>query len=127
MNLFFEPSTRTRTSFEVAEKRLSADTLSIAVAHLDFEKPLVELEQRIRELRVYGVRDAGFDGELRRLERAADLAGQVHGQHGLSPLGGADLGLLRAIAGAAPRNRGRRRCCRRAPAPTDPAPRTRAL
>src|SRR5262249_40240562 len=26
------PSTRTRTSFEVAEKRLSADTLSIAVA-----------------------------------------------------------------------------------------------
>jgi aspartate carbamoyltransferase catalytic subunit len=32
VNLFFEPSTRTRTSFEVAEKRLSADTLSIAVA-----------------------------------------------------------------------------------------------
>jgi aspartate carbamoyltransferase catalytic subunit len=30
INLFFEPSTRTRTSFEVAEKRLSADTLSIA-------------------------------------------------------------------------------------------------
>ena len=32
VNLFFEPSTRTRTSFEVAEKRLSADTLSLAVA-----------------------------------------------------------------------------------------------
>ncbi len=32
VNLFYEPSTRTRTSFEVAEKRLSADTLSIAVA-----------------------------------------------------------------------------------------------
>ena len=32
VNLFFEPSTRTRTSFEVAEKRLSADTLSIAAA-----------------------------------------------------------------------------------------------
>jgi aspartate carbamoyltransferase catalytic subunit len=32
VNLFFEPSTRTRTSFEVAEKRLSADTLSIAIA-----------------------------------------------------------------------------------------------
>jgi aspartate carbamoyltransferase catalytic subunit len=32
VNLFFEPSTRTRMSFEVAEKRLSADTLSIAVA-----------------------------------------------------------------------------------------------
>src|SRR6187397_838604 len=32
INLFFEPSTRTRTSFEVAEKRLSADTLNVAIA-----------------------------------------------------------------------------------------------
>jgi len=32
VNLFFEASTRTRTSFEIAEKRLSADTLSIATA-----------------------------------------------------------------------------------------------
>src|SRR5262245_12322982 len=32
VNLFFEPSTRTRTSFEIAEKRLSADTLNIAMA-----------------------------------------------------------------------------------------------
>jgi len=32
VNLFFEPSTRTRTSFEIAEKRLSADTLNIASA-----------------------------------------------------------------------------------------------
>ena len=32
VNLFYEPSTRTRTSFEIAEKRLSADTLNIAVA-----------------------------------------------------------------------------------------------
>jgi aspartate carbamoyltransferase catalytic subunit len=32
VNHFFEPSTRTRTSFEIAEKRLSADTLSIATA-----------------------------------------------------------------------------------------------
>jgi len=31
INLFFEPSTRTRTSFEIAEKRLSADTLSVAI------------------------------------------------------------------------------------------------
>ena len=30
VNLFFEPSTRTRTSFEIAEKRLSADTLNMA-------------------------------------------------------------------------------------------------
>ncbi len=32
VNLFLEASTRTRTSFEIAEKRLSADTLSISAA-----------------------------------------------------------------------------------------------
>ena len=32
VNLFFEPSTRTRTSFEIAEKRLSADTLNVSTA-----------------------------------------------------------------------------------------------
>ncbi len=31
VNLFFEPSTRTRTTFELAAKRLSADVLNIAV------------------------------------------------------------------------------------------------
>jgi len=31
VNLFYEPSTRTRTSFELAEKRLSADVLNISV------------------------------------------------------------------------------------------------
>jgi aspartate carbamoyltransferase catalytic subunit len=31
INLFFEPSTRTRSSFELAEKRLSADILNFAV------------------------------------------------------------------------------------------------
>jgi aspartate carbamoyltransferase catalytic subunit len=32
VNLFFEPSTRTRTSFELAEKRLSADMVNIAAS-----------------------------------------------------------------------------------------------
>ncbi len=32
VNLFFEPSTRTRTSFEIAEKRLSADALNVAAS-----------------------------------------------------------------------------------------------
>src|SRR5207253_3863767 len=32
INLFFEPSTRTRASFELAEKRLSADTLNFAAS-----------------------------------------------------------------------------------------------
>src|SRR3989339_330989 len=32
VNLFFENSTRTRTSFELAEKRLSADTLNFSAS-----------------------------------------------------------------------------------------------
>lgn len=32
MNLFFEPSTRTRISFELAEKRLSADTVNFSAS-----------------------------------------------------------------------------------------------
>jgi acetyl-CoA carboxylase carboxyl transferase subunit alpha len=38
------------------------------MAHLDFEKPIVELEDRIRELKLYGVREQGFESELRKLE-----------------------------------------------------------
>ena len=38
VNLFYEPSTRTRTSFEIAEKRLSADMLSIAVGTSSAQK-----------------------------------------------------------------------------------------
>lgn len=33
VNLFFEPSTRTRSTFELAAKRLSADVLNIEIAH----------------------------------------------------------------------------------------------
>ncbi|HEY8428763.1 MAG TPA: carboxyl transferase domain-containing protein, partial [Sandaracinaceae bacterium] len=51
------------------------------MAHLEFEKPLVELEDRIRELKVYGVRESGFEGELRRLEeRVEALAREIYGQ-----------------------------------------------
>ena len=38
INLFFEPSTRTRTSFEIAGKRLSADVVNISVATSSFSK-----------------------------------------------------------------------------------------
>jgi ornithine carbamoyltransferase len=31
-NLFFEPSTRTRTTFEIAAKRLSADVFNLNIA-----------------------------------------------------------------------------------------------
>ena len=36
--LFYEPSTRTKLSFEIAAKRLSADTVSLAVSGSSFEK-----------------------------------------------------------------------------------------
>src|SRR3989337_1963509 len=32
INLFYEPSTRTRTSFEIAAKRMSADAVNISVS-----------------------------------------------------------------------------------------------
>lgn len=38
INLFFEPSTRTRTSFEIAGKRLSADVINISVASSSVSK-----------------------------------------------------------------------------------------
>ena len=36
VNLFYEPSTRTRTSFEIAAKRLGADAVSITAARAIF-------------------------------------------------------------------------------------------
>jgi aspartate carbamoyltransferase catalytic subunit len=38
VNLFFEPSTRTRTSFEIAAKRLGADVVNIPVEHSSTKK-----------------------------------------------------------------------------------------
>jgi aspartate carbamoyltransferase catalytic subunit len=38
VNLFFEPSTRTRTSFEIAAKRLSADAINISAASSSVSK-----------------------------------------------------------------------------------------
>ncbi len=38
VNLFFEPSTRTRTSFEIAAKRLGADTISISAQGTSLSK-----------------------------------------------------------------------------------------
>ena len=38
INLFFEASTRTRSSFEIAEKRLSADNLNFSTSGSSLEK-----------------------------------------------------------------------------------------
>src|SRR5688572_19257778 len=38
INLFFEPSTRTQSSFEIAGKRLGADVMNMAVASSSVKK-----------------------------------------------------------------------------------------
>lgn len=53
-NLFFEPSTRTRISFELAEKRLSADTINVATSTSSVVKgeSLVDTAHNIEALKV---------------------------------------------------------------------------
>lgn len=54
VNLFFEPSTRTRISFEFAEKRLSADTVNVASAGSSVEKgeTLVDTARNLEAMRI---------------------------------------------------------------------------
>ncbi|GAB7388064.1 aspartate carbamoyltransferase catalytic subunit [Bacillaceae bacterium] len=74
-NLFFEPSTRTRFSFEVAAKRLGADVLNFAAAASSVQKG-ESLYDTIRTLEALGVRIAVVrHGEDRILET---LAGRVN-------------------------------------------------
>ncbi|MFQ5549676.1 MAG: aspartate carbamoyltransferase catalytic subunit [Gemmatimonadales bacterium] len=54
VNLFFEASTRTRTSFEFAEKRLSADTVNIAAQGSAVQKGenLVDTARNLEAMRI---------------------------------------------------------------------------
>lgn len=54
VNLFFEPSTRTRTSFELAAKRLSADTINIASTASSVVKgeSLIDTARNLESLKV---------------------------------------------------------------------------
>ena len=54
VNLFFEPSTRTRISFEFAEKRMSADTVNVAVAASSVTKgeTLVDTARNLEAMRI---------------------------------------------------------------------------
>lgn len=54
VNLFFEPSTRTRTSFELAAKRLSADVLSFDVSSSSVSKgeTIVDTAKNIEAMKV---------------------------------------------------------------------------
>ena len=54
VNLFFEASTRTRVSFEFAEKRLSADTVNVATAGSSVQKgeTLVDTARNLEAMRI---------------------------------------------------------------------------
>ncbi len=54
VNLFFEPSTRTRVSFEFAEKRLSADPVNVAAASSSVTKgeTLVDTARNLEAMRI---------------------------------------------------------------------------
>jgi len=54
VNLFFEPSTRTRISFEFAEKRLSADTVNVAASGSSVQKgeTLVDTARNLEAMRI---------------------------------------------------------------------------
>src|SRR3989475_10195336 len=54
VNLFFEASTRTRISFEFAEKRLSADTVNVAASGSAVEKgeTLVDTARNLEAMRI---------------------------------------------------------------------------
>ena len=54
VNLFFENSTRTRTSFELAEKRLSADTVNFASSNSSVKKgeTLVDTLRNIESMKI---------------------------------------------------------------------------
>ncbi|MCX8031393.1 MAG: aspartate carbamoyltransferase catalytic subunit [Thermodesulfovibrionales bacterium] len=54
INLFFEPSTRTKTSFEIAEKRLSMDVLNFSVPSSSVVKG-ESLLDTIKTIEAYGV------------------------------------------------------------------------
>ena len=54
VNLFFEASTRTRISFEFAEKRLSADTVNVATSGSSVQKgeTLVDTARNLEAMRI---------------------------------------------------------------------------
>ncbi|KJR40761.1 aspartate carbamoyltransferase (catalytic subunit) [Candidatus Magnetoovum chiemensis] len=54
VNLFFEPSTRTKTSFELAEKRLSTDVISLSIQASSVVKG-ESLVDTIKTIEAYGI------------------------------------------------------------------------
>lgn len=81
INLFFEPSTRTRTSFEIAAKRLSADTINISVAASSVAKgeTLIDTARNLEAMAPNAIvirhPSAGAPHQLARLVKASVVNG----------------------------------------------------
>jgi aspartate carbamoyltransferase catalytic subunit len=77
INLFFEPSTRTRTSFEIAAKRLSADAINISASTSSMTKgeTLLDMARNLEAMSpdciVVRHSSAGAPHQLARICRAA--------------------------------------------------------
>jgi aspartate carbamoyltransferase catalytic subunit len=77
VNLFYEPSTRTRVSFEVAAKRLSADVINIATETSSVKKgeTLIDTGKNIQALKAdIIIMRHGCSGAANMLARALDIS-----------------------------------------------------
>ncbi len=77
VNLFFEPSTRTRFSFELAEKRLSADTINFSASSSSVLKgeTLKDTIKNIEAMRIdFVVMRHGAPGSCHYLSRCVDAS-----------------------------------------------------
>ena len=77
VNLFYEPSTRTRVSFEVASKRLSADVINIAVETSSVRKgeTLIDTGRNIQALKADAiVVRHNYSGAAAILARSVDIS-----------------------------------------------------
>lgn len=88
VNLFFEASTRTRTSFELAAKRLSADAVNISVSSSSLSKgetlidTAMNLDAMAPDCIVVRHSSAGVPHQLARVSRAAIVnAGDGSNEH----------------------------------------------
>ena len=88
INLFFESSTRTRTSFELAAKRLSADTVNISVSSSSLSKgetlldTAMNLDAMAPDCIVVRHSSAGVPHQLAKVSRAAIInAGDGANEH----------------------------------------------
>ncbi|MEO6051921.1 MAG: aspartate carbamoyltransferase catalytic subunit [Pyrinomonadaceae bacterium] len=88
INLFFEPSTRTRTSFELAAKRLSADAVNISVSSSSVSKgetlldTAMNLDAMAPDCIVVRHSSAGVPHQLAKVSQAAIInAGDGANEH----------------------------------------------